>query len=358
MPQPLRPITAVTWPACRSRSTPATAITSPGYRTDDVPRRQDCGLLAGWSRRSVLHRGQGGLEPGAQADGGPARVAHRQGQRRPPGIPAQLDHGRRDVAVDHEVRGKSRAHRARRRDVHDGVGVVQHPLDPVLGDDHGDGEVVHEPGDGGEHLLGAGGVERRGRLVEQDDAGVRREHRADGDPLLLAAGQLAQRHVAQLGDAEQVERLLDPPAHRRRGQAELLHAVGELLLDGVGDEAGERVLPHDADEVGQVTRAVVAGVAPVQAHVAGQRAAGEVGDPAAHGAEQGRLARPGAPDDERQLALADVQVDLAQHRPAGARRGHRHPASVRSRSHPRAPTSSRAPRWGTRGAGRGGSGVR
>ena len=30
LPQPLRPITAVTWPACRSRSTPATAITSPG----------------------------------------------------------------------------------------------------------------------------------------------------------------------------------------------------------------------------------------------------------------------------------------------------------------------------------------
>ena len=33
-------------------------------------------------------------------------------------------------------------------------------------------------------------------------------------------------------------------------QAELLHAVGELLLDGVGDEAGERVLADVPDQVG------------------------------------------------------------------------------------------------------------
>ena len=142
---------------------------------------------------------------------------------------------------------------------------MEHPLDPVLGHDDGDGEVVDEPGDGREHLLGAGRVEGGGRLVEQEDPRVRGEHRADGDPLLLAAGQLAQRHVAQLGDAEQVEGLLDPLAHRRGGQPELLHPVGELLLDGVGDEPGQRVLADDADEVGEVAGPVVAGVAAVDA---------------------------------------------------------------------------------------------
>ena len=208
--------------------------------------------------------------------------------------------------------------------MHDGVGVVQHPLDPVLGHDDGDGEVVHEPGDGREHLLGAGGVEGRGGLVEQDDAGVRREHRPDRDPLLLPSGQLTQRDVAQLGDAEQVEGLLDPLAHRGGRQPELLHAVGELLLDGVGHEPGERVLPDDADQVGEVAGPVVAGVAAVEPHVAGQRAAGEVRHPPAHRTEQGRLARAGAPDDEGELALGDGEVDVAQHRLGRPRQGHGH----------------------------------
>ncbi len=208
--------------------------------------------------------------------------------------------------------------------MHDGVGVVQHPLDPVLGHDDRDGEVVHEPGDGRQHLLGAGGVEGRGGLVEQDDAGVRREHRPDRHPLLLSPRELAQRDVAQLGDAEQVEGLLDPLAHGGGRKAELLHAVGELLLDGVGDEPGERVLPDDADQVGEVAGPVVAGVAAVEADVAGQRAPGEVRHPPAHRPEQGRLARAGAPDDEGELALVDGEVDAPQHGLGRPRQGDGH----------------------------------
>ena len=52
------------------------------------------------------------------------------------------------------------------------------------------------------------------------------------------------------------------------GDGELLHAVGELLLDRVGDEAGQRVLPDDADDVGELARRVVAGVAAVDGHPA------------------------------------------------------------------------------------------
>ena len=36
------------------------------------------------------------------------------------------------------------------------------------------------------------------------------------------------------------------------GHRELLHGVGELLLDRVGDEPGQRVLPDHADDVGQL----------------------------------------------------------------------------------------------------------
>ena len=225
--------------------------------------------------------------------------------------------------------------------MHDGVGVVEHALDPVLGDDDGDGEVVDEPGDGGEHLLGARGVQGRGRLVEQDDARVGGEHRPDGHPLLLAAAQLAQRHVAQLGDAEQVEGLLDALAHRVRRQPELLHAVGELLLDGVGDEAGQRVLAHDPDEVGEVAGPGVTRVAAVQAHVPGEGAAGEVGHPPAHGAEQRGLARAGAPDDQGQLALVDGEVDVAQHGMGRSRQGHRDAGEGDRVSHRRPPPHGR-----------------
>ena len=109
----------------------------------------------------------------------------------------------------------------------------------------------------------AGRVERRRRLVEHEHLRVRGEHRADRDALQLAAGQPVQRAVAQLGEAEQVERLLDPLAHDAGRDRELLHPVGELFLDGVGDAARERVLADDADDVGELARRVRARVAPV-----------------------------------------------------------------------------------------------
>ena len=134
----------------------------------------------------------------------------------------------------------------------DPVGVLHDPLESVLGEHDGDPEVVNEPGDGGEHLLGRGRVERGGGFVEHQDPGMGGEHGADGDPLLLAAGDLVQGAVAELGETEQIERLLDPLAHHVGGNGELLHAVGELLLDRVGDEPGQRVLPDDADDVGEL----------------------------------------------------------------------------------------------------------
>ena len=68
-----------------------------------------------------------------------------------------------------------------------------------------------------------------------------------------------QRPVPQVGEAEQVERLLDAAAHDVRRQADRLHAVGELVLDHVGDEAGQRVLRDDADDVGELARRVQRG---------------------------------------------------------------------------------------------------
>ena len=77
------------------------------------------------------------------------------------------------------------------------VGVLHDTLEAVLGQHHGHPEVVDEAGDGGQHLLGGGGVERRGGLVEDQDPRVGGEHRTDGDPLLLTARELVRGRGAR-----------------------------------------------------------------------------------------------------------------------------------------------------------------
>ena len=54
------------------------------------------------------------------------------------------------------------------------------------------------------------GIERGGRLVEQQHLGVHHEHRRDGDALLLAAGQLVRGAVGQVRDLQQGQRVVDP----------------------------------------------------------------------------------------------------------------------------------------------------
>ncbi len=200
----------------------------------------------------------------------------------------------------------------------DEVGVLDDPLDAVLGEDDGHAEVMDEAGDGREHLLGSGRVEGGGGFVEDEDLRVGGQHRADGHALLLASGQLPERGVAQLGDAEEVQGLLDPPAHDVAREGELLHSVGELLLDRVRDEPGERVLPHHADQAGQVAGAMGRGVPAEEADPAVEPAAGEVRDRAVDEPEQRRLPRPGATDDEGELALVDLEVDVEQSGAGGA----------------------------------------
>ena len=156
------------------------------------------------------------------------------------------------------------------------------------------------------------------------------QHRADRDPLLLAAGQLGERPVPQVGEPEQVEGLLDALAHHGGCQPQRLHAVGELVLDVVGDEAGQRVLADEADHVGEVARPVGGGVPAVDDDPAGQGAAGEVRHQAVDGAQQRRLAGAGAAHRPAQLALGDGQVDAGEHRRRRRRRTSRSRGRARS----------------------------
>ena len=156
------------------------------------------------------------MQPVDQSPRAPAGVAHAERQRVPAGGAAELDDRRSDGRVDQQLAGLAHVHAAVAGEQAHPVRERHHPLQPVLGEQHRDAEVVDQPGQRGEHLLGRGRVERGRRLVEDEQPRVHGEHRADRDPLLLAAGEGAQVAVAQVGDAEQVEGLLDPAAHRRR----------------------------------------------------------------------------------------------------------------------------------------------
>ena len=96
----------------------------------------------------------------------------------------------------------------------------------------------------------------------------------------------------------------------------------------------------------------VAGVAAGDGDPAGQRAAGEVRHQAVDGAQQRRLARAGAADDQAQLALGHVQVDAGQHRRGRCRRSVTPTCSNRiTRPPPPASRRSTAGARGGRGAG-------
>ena len=197
----------------------------------------------------------------------------------------------------------------------DPVGVLDDALEAMLGEHDGDAEVVDEPGDRGEHLLGRGRVERRGGFVEHEHPRVRGQHRTDRDPLLLAARELGNARWRRSARPSRSSVSSTRLRMTGGGTAELLHPVRELLLDRVGDEPGERVLPDDADDVGQLARRVRPAcrarrpsrgrrsVPPVKCGTSPLIAPSSVDLPDA-----------GRADDEAQLALVDAHGHVAQHR--------------------------------------------
>jgi hypothetical protein len=242
-------------------------------------------------------------DPPAGQDRGRIGTAPRRRARRPPPVcfAASLAHGERkrfpssepteaherrcqqggtqeiswlptpDVAVFHE---------------HESVGGRHHPFHPVLGHDDGDTEVVDQPGQGRNHVFRARGIQGGRRLVEHQDSGVHREHGADGHPLLLPAGEGPERARAQVGDAQEVQRLLHATAHGPRVDTQLLHTVCELVLDQVRDETCQRILAHVPHEVGEVSGRVVTDRVPVDDDVTVQRPAGEPWHQAVEHAQQ------------------------------------------------------------------------
>ena len=101
-----------------------------------------------------------------------------------------------------------------------------------------------------------------------------------------------RRSGTQVGDPQQVQRLLDPAAHRL-GAARAAPCRGQLLLDRVADEAGGRVPTHVADHVRPLARRGADDARAVEQHVPVEETAAEPRHQPGHDPEQGRLADAG-----------------------------------------------------------------
>ena len=162
-----------------------------------------------------------------------------------------------------------------------------------------------------EQPLDLGRRQRRGRLVEDDDAGAREQHAGELDQLLQADRQIAEpRHRIDV-DAESGELLAGlarhaPPLH----EAE---AVGRLLAEK--DVLGDRQVGHDAQllmhhaDAGRkrVARRAETGFPPVE-----HEAAGELRMHAGDDLHQRAFAGAVFADETMDLAGEQREVDPAQ----------------------------------------------
>ena len=177
------------------------------------------------------------------------------------------------------------------------------------------GPAGHHPVQGGVDLRLDPGVDRGGRVVEQQQPGVGDQRPGEGDPLPLAAGEreslLADDAVVALGQlADELVGLGRPG----RGEDLLLGrvrpSVGDIGLDRVGEE--ERLLHHHADRRPQRLLGDVADVVPADPH----RAAAHVVEAGQQQAERG-LAGARRPDHGDGLTRPDLKRQPAQDRLRG-----------------------------------------
>ena len=74
-------------------------------------------------------------------------------------------------------------------------------------DDHGQSVVHGEPPDHFQHLADEFWIERRGGLVQQQHARIRRQRARNGYPLLLPAGKMPRQRVGAVAQSDPIEQV-------------------------------------------------------------------------------------------------------------------------------------------------------
>src|SRR3954453_3935531 len=179
----------------------------------------------------------------------------------------------------------------------------RHRLDLVVGDvDDGRLESLVEPRDLGAGLDAQLGVEVRERLVHQEDGRLTDDRATEGDALPLAAGQLLRLAIEQLLELDGLGCLVDAAVDLGLRDLAQLEPEREVLPNG--HVRIERVALEDHRDVAILGRDVVHD--PIADP---QHAGGDLLEPCDH-PETRRLAAARWPDQDHELAVADLQVQV------------------------------------------------
>ena len=153
------------------------------------------------------------------------------------------------------------------------------------------------------HMGAQLGVEMGDRLVEEEQLGLAHDGAADGDALLLAAGELGRPAVEQGTDLEQLGGALHLLADRRRVELAQAQRVGDVLEHRLV-RIESVVLEHHRDVAVARRKIVDPGLA--EADVTGA----DVLEPGQHAQRRGLAAARG-PKDAKELVLRAFQVQVA-----------------------------------------------
>ena len=180
----------------------------------------------------------------------------------------------------------------------------------LVGGEHHGHALALEVTDHREHLADQFRVERRGDLVEQQQARVVHQRPDDRHPLLLAAGEPVRVAVRLVGQADPGQPLHRPLA--RLGGRPLVHpGRGERDVAQHGHVREQVVrLEHHADPLPDLVR-IDPRVGDVLA-VQPDRAVVDLGEQV-DAAQQRRLARAGGADQRHHLVFVHVQAQVVEH---------------------------------------------
>ena len=185
---------------------------------------------------------------------------------------------------------------------HDDIGHG-HGLALVMGDQNrGDIQALLQLADFHLHGFTQLGVQRRQRLVEQQQLGMRSDGPRYCHALTLAARQFRHRTINHLLQLDQLQQLADPRLLLGLADAAQLERVSDVFTNGHVREQRQR-LEHHAEIA--LMRRRMADVFTVQADFA----AGQGFQPGDH-AQQGGLAAARRAKKAHQFAFRQVQIDV------------------------------------------------
>ncbi|MGZ2373803.1 hypothetical protein ACVI3U_001706 [Sinorhizobium medicae] len=205
------------------------------------------------------------------------------------GVPALHDF----TLVDHRHVGSNRFH-----DFH------------LMGDEqHGKAQLRIDPPQKLQDRLRGFRVQRRGRLVREQQLGFGRKRPGDADALFLAAGKLRRIAPVLVGKTDEVEKRPHAPLDRTPIHAGDLERQRDIAEDGTRGKQVEMLEyhAHGAAEIAQARFVQLAHIDAVNEHLAARRLFEAVDEP-----DQGRFAGAGTTYDACDRTTSHRQADIVE----------------------------------------------